>query len=135
MGAYSRESERHSVAEINITPLVDVMLVLLVIFMMAAPVVGHPIRMDLPVGSPPQPVKPAPPLVLRIDAAGQLYWNDAPAPLAALRAMLQAEIARDPSAPPTVQVDASDEADYGVVAKVLAAARNAEIDRIAFVRR
>jgi biopolymer transport protein ExbD len=124
-----------SVAQINITPLVDVMLVLLVIFMIAAPVVSQPIRLDLPGMAPPPPVKADAPIVLRIDAAGQVYWNGDATPLPTLRAMLQAEVARDAQAGVTLQIDASDEADYGAVARVLAAARNAEVQRIGFLRR
>ncbi|HEX5663785.1 MAG TPA: biopolymer transporter ExbD [Xanthomonadaceae bacterium] len=128
-------STQHSVAQINITPLVDVMLVLLVIFMIAAPVVSQPIRLDLPGTSPPPPVKADAPIVLRIDAAGQVYWNGDATPLPTLRAMLQAEVARDAQAPITLQIDASDDADYGVVARVLAAACHAEVQRIGFLRR
>jgi biopolymer transport protein ExbD len=134
MAAYSIPSTQHSVAQINITPLVDVMLVLLVIFMIAAPVASQPIRLDLPGISPPQPIKTGTPIVLRIDAAGQVYWNGDATPLSTLRAMLQAEVARDAQARVTLQIDASDEADYGIVAKVLAAARNAEVERIGFLR-
>ena len=75
------------------------------------------------------------PIVLRIDAAGEVYWNGDPTALPTLRAMLQAEVARDPQAGVTLQIDASDEADYGAVARVLAAARNAEVQRIGFLRR
>lgn len=135
MAAYSMPSTQHSVAQINITPLVDVMLVLLVIFMIAAPMVSQPIRLDLPGTSPPLPVKADAPIVLRIDAAGQVYWNGDATPLPTLRAMLQAEVARDAQAPITLQIDASDDADYGVVARVLAAARNAEVQQIGFLRR
>ena len=134
MAAYSMPSTQHSVAQINITPLVDVMLVLLVIFMIAAPVVSQPIRMDLPGTSPPPPLKVGAPIMLRIDAAGQVYWNGDATPLPTLRAMLQAEVARDRQAPTTLQIDASDDADYGAVARVLAAARNAEVERIGFLR-
>jgi len=134
MAAYSTPSTQHSVAQINITPLVDVMLVLLVIFMIAAPVISQPIRLDLPGRSPPLPIKVDAPIVLRIDAAGQVHWNGDPTPLPALRAMLQAEVARDAQARVTLQIDASDEAEYGIVAKVLAAARNAEVERIGFLR-
>jgi biopolymer transport protein ExbD len=74
------------------------------------------------------------PIRLRIDAAGQAYWNEGAMPVAALPALLQAEAAREPAQPPTLQIDASGEADYGIVAKVLAAARNAGVERIAFVQ-
>ena len=134
MAAYSMPSTQHNLAQINITPLVDVMLVLLVIFMIAAPVVSQPIRLDLPGTSPPPPAKANAPIVLRIDAAGQVYWNGDATPLPTLRAMLQAEVAREPQAPTTLQIDASDEADYGAVARVLAAARNAEVQWIGFLR-
>ena len=121
-------------ATINITPLVDVMLVLLVIFMIAAPVLTRTIGLDLPGSAPPrdQAIE-ATPIALRIDAAGALYWNGNPTPLSALQPMLQAELQRDPRHPPLLTIDASGESDYGIMAKVLAAARNADWDRIAFV--
>ena len=136
MTASAFDREQPTLAQINITPLVDVMLVLLVIFMIAAPVLSHPITLDSPGLGPDQSqLKPPPPIELRIDAAGGLYWNGDPLPLAALRQALAAEIARDPGNAPTLRIDASGDADYGVVAKVLAAAKNAEANRIAFVAR
>ena len=72
-------------------------------------------------------------IALRIDAGGTVYWNETATPLSALQPMLQSELQRDPGNPPLLQIDASGETDYGIVAKVLAAARNADWDRIAFV--
>lgn len=131
--AFANAVEHRSVARINITPLVDVMLVLLVIFMVTAPTLTRTISRDLPGRGPAPPVDDAP-IRLRIDAAGQAYWNDGATPLAALPAMLQAEAARDPRRPPMLRIEASGEADYGVVVKVLAAADDAGIERIAFAR-
>jgi biopolymer transport protein ExbD len=126
-------AQRDSVAQINITPLVDVMLVLLVIFMIAAPVLTQRIPLALP-GSAPPPTRATPATIdLRIDAAGQLTWNGSTAPLTALQPMLEAELKRDPANPPTLRIDANGDADYGVVAKVLAAAHDADLTRIAFV--
>lgn len=126
--------QRDSVAQINITPLVDVMLVLLVIFMIAAPALTRRIPLALPGTAPPAPVDASPTTIdLRIDAAGQLTWNGAAAPLSALQPMLEVESQRDPAHPPLLRIDANGDADYGVVAKVLAAAHNAELTRIAFV--
>jgi biopolymer transport protein ExbD len=126
-------AQRDSVAQINITPLVDVMLVLLVIFMIAAPVLTQRIPLALP-GSAPPPTRAAPVTIdLRIDAAGQLTWNGSAAPLTALQPMLEAELQRAPANSPTLRIDANGDADYGVVAKVLAAAHNADLTRIAFV--
>jgi biopolymer transport protein ExbD len=126
-------TQRDSVAQINITPLVDVLLVLLVIFMIAAPVLTQRIPLTLPGTAPPSTQATSATIDLRIDAAGQLTWNGSDAPMTALQPMLEAELQRDPANPPTLRIDANGDADYGVVAKVLAAARNADLTRIAFV--
>lgn len=132
---YSTASAQRPNAEINITPLVDVMLVLLVIFMIAMPVLTHPINVSLPQTSPDSiKVDPPEPIALRIDGAGQVFWNGVLTPVAALQQMMQAEVQRDPAHPPTLQIDSSDEAEYEVLAKVLAAARNADVQRIGFVQ-
>ena len=124
-------------ADINVTPLVDVMLVLLIIFMVTAPMLSYPIDIDLPQHAPPQlnPQTPPDPIRLRIDAAGQVFWNDSPTPVSALRNMMQSEVQRDPNNQPTLEIDTNDEADYGVLAKVLATARNADMQKIGFVKK
>lgn len=132
---YSTVSVQRPNAEINITPLVDVMLVLLVIFMIAMPVMTHPISLGLQ-RSAPDPAKAVPPdpIALRIDASGQVFWNGEPTPLSALQQMMQAEVQRAPTHAPTLQIDSSDDAEYHVLAKVLAAAQNADLQRIGFVQ-
>ena len=131
--AYSATSQDRALADINITPLVDVMLVLLVIFMIAAPTLSQPIDVNLPQPGPNR-TPPADPIRLRIDAAGQAYWNEAAQPLSALQSLMSVEVQRHSDHQPLLQIDASADADYGVVAKVLASARNAQMDRIAFVQ-
>ena len=132
--AFASEQRDATFATINITPLVDVMLVLLVIFMIAAPMLTRTIDLNLPGSAPPTKAQlPPPPIALRIDAAGTVYWNETATPLSALQPMLQSELQRDPGNPPLLKIDASGETDYGIVAKVLAAARRADWDRIAFV--
>jgi biopolymer transport protein ExbD len=133
MAFANAKTQRDSVAQINITPLVDVLLVLLVIFMIAAPVLTQRIPLTLPGTAPPSTQATSATIDLRIDAAGQLTWNGSDAPMTALQPMLEAELQRDPANPPTLRIDANGDADYGVVAKVLAAARNADLTRIAFV--
>ena len=131
--AYSATSQDRALADINITPLVDVMLVLLVIFMIAAPTLSHRIELNLPQPGPHSPPSTEP-IRLRIDAAGQAYWNDAAQPLSGLQSLMSVEVQRHSESQPLLQIDASADADYGVVAKVLASARNAQLDRIAFVQ-
>ena len=132
--AYSATSQDRVLADINITPLVDVMLVLLVIFMIAAPTLSHRIELNLPQPGPTRP-SPTEPIRLRIDQAGQIFWNDSPAPMSALRNMMEQEVQRDPTNQPTLEIDTNDEADYGVLAKVLATARNAQMQKIGFVKK
>jgi biopolymer transport protein ExbD len=137
--AFSTGSESGApMSEINVTPLVDVMLVLLIIFMVTAPILSYPIDIDLPQKSltpPPEQKNPPEPINLRIDSANQIYWNDGPVPLSALRNMMEAEVERDPNNQPTLQIDTNDDADYGILAKVLAAARNAQMQKIGFVKK
>lgn len=132
--AFSNGSAQRSMATINVTPLVDVMLVLLVIFMITAPIATKVIPMTLPVQTPPIKLLPTEPIDLRVNASGEVFWNDNATPLSALREMMQAEVRRDPSNAPKLEIDASGDADYAVVAKVLAAAENAGLQQIRFVR-
>ena len=125
-------------ADINIIPLCDVMLVLLIIFMVTAPQLSYPIDIDLPQRStnPPQnPVDPPEPVRLRIDGGGQIFWNDSPVPVSALRSMMESEVQRDPNNQPTLEIDVNESADYGVLAKVLAEAKNAQMMKIGFVKK
>ena len=133
--AVSTVSRQDVLASINITPLVDVMLVLLVIFMITAPALTRTIELDLPQPGPNQ-APPAQRIDLRIDASGSLYWNGAAQPMSALQGLLDVERQRQSSASqPLLAIDASGDADYQAITRVLAAARNAQMDRISFVQR
>lgn len=135
--AFSTKASQGAMADINVTPLVDVMLVLLIIFMVTMPIQSVPVDVDLPqksVTPPDNPKVPPDPIRLRIDASGQIYWNDSPADVNALQKRMQEEIARDPSNQPELQIETNDQAEYGVLAKVLAAAKNAEMAKIGFVQ-
>ena len=125
-------------SNINVTPLVDVLLVLLIIFMVTAPMTTYPIDVNLPqraLNPPPQLKEPPPPIDLRIEASGQVYWNNTPQPVTALQNMMQVEVQRDPTNQPMLQIDTSSEADYGILAKVLAHAKNAQMEKIGFVQK
>ena len=126
-----------AMADINVTPLIDVMLVLLIIFMVTMPIQSVPVDVDLPQKSitPPDNQKEPPdPIELRIDASGQVFWNNSPTAVSELEKMMKEEVARDPSNQPELQIDTNDSAEYGVLAKVLAAAKNAEMIKIGFVQ-
>lgn len=119
-------------SEINVTPLVDVMLVLLIIFMITAPVLAHKIQVDLPqpnLNNPP-PSNPLDPIHLKIDQSGSLYWNDTPVDELGLKAQL-AVIAQQTNQP-EIQIAAADGVAYQFVAKVLADAKSYNLVKIGF---
>ena len=122
---------RSAMASMNVTPLVDVMLVLLIIFMVTAPVLSRPIQIDLPQSGPviEHPDSPDP-IHLRIGALGDLYWNDSPLPATALQPSLQLEASRDNQ--PMLILETSPDADYQYMARVLAVAKEARFQRISF---
>ena len=135
--AFASNSGGGPMADINVTPLVDVMLVLLIIFMVTMPIQSFPIKVDLPQKTDKpleNPKEPPEPIRLRIDASNQVYWNDSPTPISALENMMSAEVQRDPTNQPTLEIDTNDDAEYDVLAKVLAAAKNADMIKIGFVQ-
>ncbi len=125
------DSRQDAISEMNITPLVDVMLVMLVIFMIAAPVFSQAIPLKLPQRGPVQP-DPPPPIELRIAATGEVFISGQPMPVSALSSVFSAELERAGSQPVMLSIDANGEADYQVVAKVLAVAQNAGLGNIRF---
>ena len=135
--AFSTGGNKGPMADINVTPLVDVMLVLLIIFIVTAPIMTYPIEVALPqrvINPPPQLREPPPPIDLRIDASGQVYWNNGPVSVTALQNMMENEVQRDPTNQPELRIDANQDAQYEVMAKVLAAAKNAQMQKIGFVQ-
>ena len=129
MSAQVRAGEASAMAEMNITPLVDVMLVLLIIFMIAAPILTHRITLDLPHDGP-NPPPPAEIVSLAMHADGSLSWNGAPLIAAALEPQLTLEAARRPQ--PELRLDVDRSVAYQRVATVLATARGAGFERIGF---
>ncbi|WP_374012717.1 ExbD/TolR family protein [Pseudoxanthomonas koreensis] len=135
--AFSTGGNKGPMADINVTPLVDVMLVLLIIFIVTAPIMTYPIDVALPqrvINPPPVTREPPPPIDLRIDATNQAYWNNSPVALATLQQMMEAEVQRDPTNQPELRIDASSDSEYETMAKVLAAAKNANMAKINFVQ-
>ena len=96
--AFSSGSGGGVMAEINVTPLVDVMLVLLIIFMITAPLAAHKIKVELPIASldrPPDEVA-SQPITLTIKSTGDLYWNDEPITETTMQAQLRVAAQRTP---------------------------------------
>ncbi|KVR31565.1 biopolymer transporter ExbD [Burkholderia ubonensis] len=118
-------------AEINMTPLIDVMLVLLVIFIVTAPLMTHAIRLDLPKVAAEAARDTPQAITLSIDDAGKLYWDDTPVALDALPARFRAAAAA--GTPPELRLRASRATRYDVIAQVMGAAQAAGLARIGFV--
>lgn len=117
--------------EINMTPLVDVMLVLLIIFIVTMPVLTHSVPLQLPqaAGTPQPP--PAPPLELAIAADGRYFLDRQEVTRAALAARLQAAAAL--ATPPPLRISADRDARYDAVAQALAAAQSAGLRQVGMV--
>jgi biopolymer transport protein ExbD len=131
-GGFERsQAPSQPMAEINVTPLVDVMLVLLVIFMIAAPLLAYALRLDLPdVKAPPVSTR-VEAIRIAIDGQGRLFWNTDPIDAQELSVRLKAAGAKQPQ--PEVHLRADKAARFERVAEVMAAAQDAGLGKIGFV--
>ena len=130
--AMSTGSGGGPMAEINVTPLVDVMLVLLIIFMITAPLMSHKIRIDLPQANPNTITETPPePIDLAVKENGDLYWNDEPVTPAILEAQLRVAAQKSPQ--PELQIRAEKTTQYQKVAEVMAAAKRSGMVKIGFL--
>ncbi len=117
--------------EINMVPLIDVMLVLVIIFMVTAPLMTHAVKVDLPkASSQKNEVKPQT-ISLSIDASGTLYWNKEKADWAALPERLKTESAKDPQ--PELHIRADENTAYKKVAELMSEASKVGLTKIGFV--
>ncbi|HEY1092668.1 MAG TPA: biopolymer transporter ExbD [Burkholderiaceae bacterium] len=133
MAFASFDSKRASapMAEINMVPLIDVMLVLLVIFIVTAPLLTNAVKLDLPkVTSQPNELRPDK-IEFAIDAAGQRYWNGEPLTRAEAVARFLAEGRKQPQA--EIHLRADQDVAYRKVAETLADASKAGLTRVGFV--
>jgi len=130
-GGFSKSQTNQPMAEINMIPLIDVMLVLLVIFIITAPMMTHAVKVELPkASSTPEEQKPDV-IRLTIDAAGAVYWNDQKVEEADWRNRM-AEASKKPTQP-ELRIRADGASAYRNVAGVMSDAASAGLTKIGFV--
>ena len=130
--AFGTQDESDEVLnEINMTPLVDVMLVLLIIFIITVPVMKHAVNIDLPrATNQPEDTKPQT-VRLSVASDGSYYWNENKVTDEAMAAMLKEEGAKDPQ--PELHIRGDKDVRYERVAQAMAAAQQAGVRKIGFV--
>ena len=119
------------ISEINVTPLVDVMLVLLIVFMVTAPLLIQAVPVTLPQTSASVPPAPSKQIQLSIDSAGKIYLDTGVVEREQLKARLQALRKLEPEL--NVQLMADERIPYGQVAKVMGIVQQAGITKLSFV--
>ncbi len=131
-GRLERPQGSAPMSDINMTPLIDVMLVLLVIFMLTAPLMTSKLKLDLPkADTPPAPDSQTPVLALALTADGRLHLEEADISREALAA--KAEASAKANASTEVQLRADKAVSYGQVAELIGLLQKAGLNRIAFV--
>ena len=130
-GGFNDNSHQAPMAEINVTPMVDVMLVLLVIFIITAPLFTHAVKLELPTASSaPAPEKPES-ITLSINAEGKLFWNNAAVSIDELGTRFATAAQKKPH--PELQLRADKSTRYEVIAQVMSAAQTNGMTKIGFV--
>jgi biopolymer transport protein ExbD len=118
-------------SEINMTPLIDVMLVLLIIFIITLPRQTHAIKIDNPLPHPREPPPSSDVIDLQIDFDGTLSWNKASVDRATMQGYISAEAKKSPQ--PEVHITVDKFADYQTVAQTLADLQRRGLQKIGFV--
>ena len=121
-------------AEINVTPLVDVMLVLLIIFMITAPLMSHKVQVDLPqanLDKRPDTAPPVTPINITVEDNGNLYWNDEPITKDLLESRLSIEAQKTPQ--PQINVRGDKTTKYRIVSEVVQTAQAQGMRKVGFM--
>jgi biopolymer transport protein ExbD len=125
------DDDKGSMSDINMTPLVDVMLVLLIIFIIAVPVITHSVKVDLPrADNTPNDIKPET-IDLSVTADGKLHWNESDISFEELPQRLGVEANKQPQ--PEIHIRGDRKVAYEEVIKVMAAVQRAGILKLGFV--
>ncbi len=132
MAASLAQGNVDPIGEMNTTPLIDVMHVLLVMFIITIPLQSHAIKIDVPTGEPPEiVVEQSPVNKVAIDQAGVVRWNGSPIDLVTLRQYLDSTRVMTPE--PELHVQPDPNARYDTVDQVLAVVKKSEITKLGFV--
>jgi biopolymer transport protein ExbD len=133
MAMKAGSAEGQSFTDINMTPLIDVMLVLLIIFIISLPPVTHAVKIDNPLPPTPNQVPPPPPVVINlgIDFDGTLSWNGTAVDRPTMQGYITQEASNDPQPEVHIQVDKF--AKYEKVAQTLADLQSRGLKKIGFV--
>ncbi|NHZ98100.1 biopolymer transporter ExbD [Massilia sp. CCM 8734] len=130
-GSFNPSRQQSMMSDINVTPMVDVMLVLLVIFIMTAPMFTHAVKLDLPRAQAGAVQLQPHTVSIAIDAQGLLYWGDERVDAAGLDARLTQAARQAPQ--PELQLRADKNTRYEAVAQVMAAAQSRGLGKLGFV--
>lgn len=130
-GTFSRHRGSLPMADMNIVPLVDVMLVLLVIFIVTAPLLTHAVKIDLPKASSSLNAMPPAHVELAIRANGDVFWNGEPTAAERLAGRFSQAAGLAPQ--PEIHIRADRHVEYEIVARVMAGAARAGLGKIGFV--
>jgi biopolymer transport protein ExbD len=129
--SFNSYDDQQEMSEINMTPLVDVMLVLLIIFIITVPVITHSVKVDLPQASQ-QPTEVKPDVVtLTVQRNGNLMWNDESLTFENLELRLQAAAQQEKQ--PELRIQGDKAVEYEKVVQVMAAAQRAGIEKLGFM--
>lgn len=132
MAITSGGDEQDVMLDVNVTPLIDVMLVLLIILIITIPIQMHAVKLNLPVGNPPPPTQPPPVVDIYIDFDGTIFWNNQIVPNRQALAEKFLRIAHEADQP-EVHVRPNALAAYKYVAEVLATAQSSGVTKLGVV--
>ncbi|AVZ80326.1 biopolymer transporter ExbD [Zoogloeaceae bacteirum Par-f-2] len=130
-GGFNQGGGQAPMSEINMVPLIDVMLVLLIVFMITAPLLTHGVKIDLPAASSAPNLEKPETVTLALDSEGRLFWNDQPLAEADLAARLAQAAAATPQ--PELHLRADRDTRYQKIAEVMSAARLAGVQKMGFI--
>ena len=130
-GSMNSSQRQTPMAEINVVPLVDVMLVLLIIFIITAPLLTHSVKIDLPKASSEPNVTRSERVEVAIRADGSLFWNGKPVEFTELTSRFAATVTKAPES--ELHIKADKLANYEYVARVMSAAAKSGLVRIGFI--